>query len=82
MRDRATDTEHAMRRAREEARLAILADEPAVAHAHRGLSVLHADRARRLLGEKKPTGSAFPQFSQPRADIIEPHELQARLRSA
>ena len=82
MRDHAMDTAHALRRAREEAHLAVLADEPAVARAHYGLSVLHADHARRLLSGERPIGSAFPQFSRPRVDIIEPHAVQERVHSA
>jgi hypothetical protein len=78
---RSTEAAHAMRRAREEAHLAALADEPAIAHAHFGLSVLHAARARKLLAEKKPGASAFPQFSHADADIIQASALQARVRS-
>jgi len=81
MPDRSTDAAHAMRRAREEARLAALADEPTIAHAHFGLSVLHSARARKLLAEKKPGASAFPQFSRADADIIETSVLQQRVRS-
>ncbi|WP_454884314.1 hypothetical protein [Sphingomonas oryzagri] len=81
MQDSTTDTEHAMQRARDEARLAALANEPAVARAHHGLSILHAERARRLLRGERPIGSAFPQFSQEQADIIEVTALHERLRS-
>lgn len=40
------DSEYFMRRAREEARLALRAEKPEVAAAHHGLSVEYAARAR------------------------------------
>lgn len=65
MSDRASDAEHFLRRAEEEARLALAINEPAVAAAHQGLSIQYAARARRMLqAEQSHERSAFTQFGQ------------------
>ncbi len=51
-----TETAYFMRRAREEAYLALSADQPEVASAHHGLSIQYSRRAR----------SAFPQLDTAR----------------
>jgi hypothetical protein len=49
-----TETEYCMRRAREEAWLALKSDKPEVAAAHHGMSVQYATRARNARAGDQP----------------------------
>ena len=82
MRRQMSDAAHFLRRSREEARLALLTEEPAVAAAHHGLSIQYAVHARQHLQARGPTDrSVFPQFGEPKADLITPEALKARTRT-
>ena len=80
MRGHMSDATHFLRRAREEARYAILADEPSVAAAHHGLSVQYAAHARQCLQASGAIEqSAFPQFEEAKADIVGADDLKTRV---
>ena len=49
-----SDSEYFMRRAKEEARLALRSEKPEVAAAHHGLSVEYSARARSALSDEGP----------------------------
>ena len=83
MRGQASDARYFMRRAREEARLAMMTDEPSVAAAHRGLSVQYAAHAKRALeAGGSPEPSAFPQFEPLQTDHVMTPDIEARIRPA
>lgn len=53
-----SDSEYFMRRAKEEARLALRSEKPEVAAAHHGLSVEYSARARNAFSDGGPRSSS------------------------
>lgn len=81
MRGQASDARYFLRRAREEMRLAMMADEPSVAAAHRGLSIQYAAHAKRALEAEGSRGqSAFPQFEPLQAEHVMTLEIRGSIR--
>jgi hypothetical protein len=74
MRGRESDATYFMRRAREEACLALKAEAPEIAAAHHGLAVQYSARLRQETQAPPITASAFPHFgnavAKPRAELL------------
>jgi hypothetical protein len=78
MRGRESDAAYFMRRAREEACLALKAEAPEIAAAHHGLAVQYSVRFRQETQTAPIIASAFPHFG---AAVADPHaELLVRIK--
>ncbi len=77
---RESDATYFMRRAEEEARLALKTTEPAAAAAHRALSVRYAALLRQAVElDFAPERSTSPESPHPKADLVLPEVLRGRI---